>query len=273
MQGTKSHPQSMSALAGQLALLTPNLLDSFPKLAFLRFFLEIPQIQFPICSHPMHFLRPCSSLIMASCIHFSIFSWRVWCTHWSIGRDASSTGSRKTTGASLCFFPGTRRARRACLTTYTCRQSCSFFKNEDNSFNKHWLGTCHGPDSEWDKGDRKTSRINVWGSQGTVWESGEGNWFHQTRCIHLQTLYQLSHPLCFLTIPARVRDDTAEDAEPGGGGGESGRYIYDGAFWCKSWSVAVKVKVSESCSVVSDCLQPHGLWVSMEFSRPEYWSG
>ena len=28
---------------------------------------------------------------------------------------------------------------------------------------------------------------------------------------------------------------------------------------------------SESCSVVSDSLRPHGL--SVEFSRPEYWSG
>ena len=30
-----------------------------------------------------------------------------------------------------------------------------------------------------------------------------------------------------------------------------------------------------SRSVVSDSLQPHGLWTvqSMEFSRPEYWSG
>ena len=28
---------------------------------------------------------------------------------------------------------------------------------------------------------------------------------------------------------------------------------------------------SESCSVVSDSLRPHGL--SMEFSRPEYWIG
>ena len=28
---------------------------------------------------------------------------------------------------------------------------------------------------------------------------------------------------------------------------------------------------SESCSVMSDFLRPHGL--SMEFSRPEYWSG
>ena len=28
---------------------------------------------------------------------------------------------------------------------------------------------------------------------------------------------------------------------------------------------------SESCSVVSDSLQPHGL--SMEFSRSEYWHG
>ena len=31
------------------------------------------------------------------------------------------------------------------------------------------------------------------------------------------------------------------------------------------------VSESESHSVVSDSLQPHGL--SMEFSRPEYWSG
>ena len=30
---------------------------------------------------------------------------------------------------------------------------------------------------------------------------------------------------------------------------------------------AMKVKVSESCSVMSNCLQPHGL----KFSRPEYW--
>ena len=125
MKATKSHPQGMSALAGQLALLTPNLLDSFPKLAFLEFFLEIPQIQFPICSHPTHFLRLCSSLTMASCIHFSIFSWRVWCTHRSVGHDAPSTGSRKTAGAIHAFFPGTRHA---CLTMYTYRLSCSFFK-------------------------------------------------------------------------------------------------------------------------------------------------
>ena len=32
-----------------------------------------------------------------------------------------------------------------------------------------------------------------------------------------------------------------------------------------------RVPESESHSVVSDSLQPHGL--SMEFSRPEYWSG
>ena len=31
--------------------------------------------------------------------------------------------------------------------------------------------------------------------------------------------------------------------------------------------------VSESRSVVSDALWPHGLCKSMEFSRPEYWSG
>ena len=30
---------------------------------------------------------------------------------------------------------------------------------------------------------------------------------------------------------------------------------------------------SESCSVVSNSLWPHGLYTSMEFSRPEYWSG
>ena len=31
---------------------------------------------------------------------------------------------------------------------------------------------------------------------------------------------------------------------------------------------------SESCSVMSDSLGPHGLYIqSMEFSRPEYWSG
>ena len=38
--------------------------------------------------------------------------------------------------------------------------------------------------------------------------------------------------------------------------------------------IQVKMKyffLSESCSVVSDSLRPHG--VSMEFSRPEYWSG
>ena len=34
----------------------------------------------------------------------------------------------------------------------------------------------------------------------------------------------------------------------------------------------MKVK-SESYSVVSDSLQPHGTLQSMEFSRPEYWSG
>ena len=33
-----------------------------------------------------------------------------------------------------------------------------------------------------------------------------------------------------------------------------------------------EVKGSESRSVMSDSLQPHGLW-SIEFSRPEYWSG
>ena len=32
-------------------------------------------------------------------------------------------------------------------------------------------------------------------------------------------------------------------------------------------------EVSESHSVVSDSLRPHGLYKSMEFSRPEYWSG
>ena len=31
---------------------------------------------------------------------------------------------------------------------------------------------------------------------------------------------------------------------------------------------------SESRSVMSDSLRPHGLYIeSMEFSRPEYWSG
>ena len=32
-------------------------------------------------------------------------------------------------------------------------------------------------------------------------------------------------------------------------------------------------RVSENQSVVFDSLQPHGLYMSMEFSRPEYWSG
>ena len=31
--------------------------------------------------------------------------------------------------------------------------------------------------------------------------------------------------------------------------------------------------VCESHSVVSNSLQPHGLYISLEFSRPEYWSG
>ena len=35
--------------------------------------------------------------------------------------------------------------------------------------------------------------------------------------------------------------------------------------------IPCRSEVSESHSVVSDSLQPHGL--SMEFSRPEYWSG
>ena len=35
----------------------------------------------------------------------------------------------------------------------------------------------------------------------------------------------------------------------------------------------LKMVESESCSVMSDSLQPHGLYKSMEFSRPEYWSG
>ena len=34
-----------------------------------------------------------------------------------------------------------------------------------------------------------------------------------------------------------------------------------------------EVKCSESCSVLLDSLQPHGLIQSMEFSKPEYWSG
>ena len=38
-------------------------------------------------------------------------------------------------------------------------------------------------------------------------------------------------------------------------------------FW-DGGKVSVKVKAAQS---VSDSLQPHGL--SMEFSRPEYWSG
>ena len=30
---------------------------------------------------------------------------------------------------------------------------------------------------------------------------------------------------------------------------------------------------SESCLAVSDSLQPHGLYLPIELSRPEYWSG
>ena len=33
------------------------------------------------------------------------------------------------------------------------------------------------------------------------------------------------------------------------------------------------VKESERYSVMSDSLQTHGLYKSMEFSRPEYWVG
>ena len=43
--------------------------------------------------------------------------------------------------------------------------------------------------------------------------------------------------------------------------------------------ILVKVKKSVSPSVMSNCLEPHGLYLghqaslSMEFSRPDYWSG
>ena len=43
--------------------------------------------------------------------------------------------------------------------------------------------------------------------------------------------------------------------------------------------LVIHIHKSVSCSVVSDSLQPHGLYVarqappSMEFSRQEYWSG
>ena len=41
---------------------------------------------------------------------------------------------------------------------------------------------------------------------------------------------------------------------------------------CSWWEELCKGSESESRSVVSDSLRPHGLQ-SMEFSRPEYWSG
>lgn len=104
MQATKSHPQSMSALAGQLALLTPNLLDSFPKLAFLQVFLEIPQIQFPICSHPTALYKACSSLMTASASHLSIFSWRVWCTHRTSDLDRLPLVQGRPLGLVQAFF-------------------------------------------------------------------------------------------------------------------------------------------------------------------------
>ena len=47
-----------------------------------------------------------------------------------------------------------------------------------------------------------------------------------------------------------------------------------GRMWQRSLTSArhsQTLKWSESCLVVSDSLQPHGLFV--EFSRPEYWSG
>ena len=38
--------------------------------------------------------------------------------------------------------------------------------------------------------------------------------------------------------------------------------------------IKMKTDISESRSVTSDSLRPHGLYSqSMEFSRPEYWSG
>ena len=46
-------------------------------------------------------------------------------------------------------------------------------------------------------------------------------------------------------------------------------YIYLNSF---AFVVSVKGGKSESHSVVSDSLQPHGLQ-SMAFSMPEYWSG
>ena len=33
------------------------------------------------------------------------------------------------------------------------------------------------------------------------------------------------------------------------------------------------IATPSACSVVSNCLQPHGLLLTMEFSRQEYWAG
>ena len=54
------------------------------------------------------------------------------------------------------------------------------------------------------------------------------------------------------------------------GGWEHSRKIGRGSNWACAHSTYMK---SESCSVVSDSLWPHGLIQSMEFSRAEYWSG
>ena len=39
------------------------------------------------------------------------------------------------------------------------------------------------------------------------------------------------------------------------------------------WCLLRSKSERESCSVMSDSLRPHGLIQSMEFPRPEYWSG
>ena len=44
-------------------------------------------------------------------------------------------------------------------------------------------------------------------------------------------------------------------------------------FLKKSKNRTTTSEVSESHSVMSNSLQPHGLLLSMEFFRPEYWSG
>ena len=59
---------------------------------------------------------------------------------------------------------------------------------------------------------------------------------------------------------------------------ESGFYMTPSNSQFSDWTEK-KLQVHFSCSVVSDSLRPHGLYVShqthmsMEFSRQEYWSG